>query len=198
MQDVEMPANLVWTKEDERDHDLELALLTALFIKWYGTTLKAIHTITARFFNLGPVPLDDPSVRQIILNAQAAAVAVDATTQKAIAQRIAQGLERGLTARQIAYGTEDFPGIDGLFDETWKNRPLTVARTEIQKAQLEASINRFRKLGNGAVTHLLVTDGDFDAFCENRNGTIVPISNPPSMAHPNCRLAVSPILGGIP
>lgn len=189
-----MPAELVETKEDERDHDLELALLTALMIKWYGTMLKAMHTITIRFFNLGPIPLDDPAVRQMVLKARAAAVAVDATTQRLIAKRIADGLERGLTAREIAFGADDFVGLDDLFDQTWKNRPLTIAQTELQKAQVSASVNRFRQLGRGVVTHLLISDGDYDQPCADRNGRIVPIGQEPSLNHPNCRLSVSPII----
>ena len=189
-----LPAELVETKDDERDHDLELALLTALFIKWYGTMLKSMHILTLRFLGLMPIPLDDPSVRFAVLEARGAAVAVDATTQRLIAERIAAGLERGLTAREIALGTEDFAGIDGLFTETWAHRPEMVARTEIQKAQVKASVNRFRQLGRGAITHLLISDGDFDAACSARNGTIVPISQQPDLLHPNCRLSVSPVI----
>ena len=189
-----MPAELKQNDDlGERDHDLEQALIIALFIKWYGTMLTAIHTISVQALGVTPVGLDDPSVRQMVLEAQGAAVAVDAATQKLIAQRIAEGLALGLTAKQIAYGTDDFAGIDGLFEETWKNRPLTVARTEMQKAMLAASINRFRQLGRGIIGHLLISDGDFDAFCAARNGTTVPISQAPSLAHPNCRLSVSPV-----
>jgi len=187
-----MPAELK-QNEDARDHDLEQALLIALFIKWYGTVLTSIHTLTIRALGITPVALDDPSVRQMVLEAQAAAVAVDQATQKVISQRIADGLALGLDVNQIAHGEGDYPGIDGLFEETWKSRPETVARTEIQKAMLLASVNRFRQLGKGQVSRLLVFDGDYDDYCATRNGTIVPISAPPQMAHPNCRLSVSPL-----
>jgi len=179
-----------------RDDDLELALLTAIFVLWYGATLRAVHTLVLRVLNLSTVPLDDPSVRQIVLSARAAAVAVDATTRRMVAERIHDGLMRGLTASQIAYGTPEFPGIDGLFDETWKSRPLTIARTELQKAQLQATAQRFQTLGRGVVTGLLAHDGDHDAACAARDGRIYPVSQPPSLLHPNCRLVVSPVIGG--
>jgi len=105
---------------------------------------------------------------------------------------------RGLTASQIAYGTPEFPGIDGLFEDTWKSRPLTIARTELQKAQLQATVQRFQTLGRGVVTGLLIHDGDHDAACAARDGRIVPVSQSPSLLHPNCRLTVSPVIGGHP
>lgn len=177
-----------------RDNDLERALLILLFIKWYGTVLRAVHQVASAVLGLGALPLDTAAIAQQVLSAQASAVAVDAATQKLIAQRIADGLRQGLTSREIAYGTADFPGIDGLFDETWKNRPLTVARTELQKAQLEATKQRFLTLGRGRVEGWLASDGDYDDYCAGRNGVVFPLNNPPSMAHPHCRLTLSPIL----
>lgn len=178
---------------DVWDSDREHEALLAIFVLWYGTMLKAVHTLTLLYLNLGPVPLDDPAVKRAILEARGAAIQVDNQTRKMIAQRIAEGAQRGLTAEEIAYGTEDFPGIEGLFTETWKSRPLTVARTELQRAQLTASVDRYRQLGKGVINALYVSDGDHDAFCAGRNGTIVPINQPPSLAHPNCRLTVSPV-----
>jgi hypothetical protein len=187
-----MESDHVW------DHDLELELLTSLFVLWYGTMLKAVHTLTVHVFGLGPVPLDDPAIKRMVLQARAAAVHVDQATQKAISERIAKGAYMGLTPYQIAYGTEDFPGINGLFDETWRSRPLTVARTELQKAQLAATVDRFRQLGRGVVDRVRARDGDFDAACAARNGQTYPISNPPGLLHPNCRLTLSPVFTGMP
>ena len=180
---------------EARDDELELALLTALFIRWYTTSLRAVHTLVIRVFNLPPIPLDDPAVRKAVLAATAEAAVVDATTRRLIVDRIVQGLQRGLTPAQIAYGTPEFAGIDGLFETTWKNRPLTVAQTVIQKAVLKATIDRYRQLGKGVVTHLLIHDGDYDKFCADRNGTTVSIGNEPELAHPHCRLSVTPVFG---
>ncbi len=179
-----------------RDDDLERALLIAIFVLWYGTVQRAVHTLVLHVLNLSPVPLDDPSVRQMVLAGQAAAVAVDATTRRMIAQRIAIGLEQGLNARQIAHGTSDFPGIDGLFEDTWASRSDTIAKTELQKAQLQATVNRFRTVGRGVVTGLLAHDGDYDAGCAARDGRIYPVGQPPDLLHPHCRLTVSPIVFG--
>jgi hypothetical protein len=179
-----------------RDDDLEEALLTAIFIFWYGTVLRSVHTLVIRMLNLGPVPLDDPAVRQMVLDARAAAVTVDAHTRKLIAKRIAEGARLGLTPQQIASGTKDFEGIDGLFLKTWKNRGATVARTELQRAQLRATMQRFLTVGRGIVVAVRARDGDHDPSCAARNGRVYPLGNPPDLLHPNCRLTLSPVLAG--
>jgi hypothetical protein len=179
-----------------RDDDLELALLTAAFVLYYGSAMRAVHTVVLHVLNLGPVPLDDPAVRMIVLKARAAAVAVDATTRRMIAQRLHDGLMQGLGPLEIAHGTPTFPGIDGLFEDTWANRSETIAKTELQKAQLQATVQRFQTLGRGVVTGLLAHDGDHDAACAARDGRVYPVSNPPDLLHPNCRLTVSPIVNG--
>jgi hypothetical protein len=182
--------NGVWDTNYEQD------ALIALFILWYGAMLKAIHTITLTMLNLGPVPLDDPAVKRMILQAQASAVVVDAQTRKLIAKRIADGTSRGLTYKEIAYGTADFEGIDGLFDVTWKSRAETVARTELQRAQLRATVDRFRQLGRGAIIGVRASDGDYDAACAARDGRVYPIGSEPDLLHPNCQLTLDPVYHG--
>lgn len=178
---------------DVWDSDLEHELLLATFVLWYGTVLKAVHTLTVTMLNLGPVPLDDPAVSRMILEARGAAIQVDATTRKMIASRLAEGARLGLSPAQIAYGTDDFPGIDGLFRQTWKSRPMTVARTELQRAQLRATVDRFRQLGRGIISEVIAHDGDYDSACNARNGRRYPVSSPPDILHPNCTLSLSPV-----
>lgn len=190
----------LFTKQSEaeapRDDDLEKDALLAIFILWYGAMWKAVHKVTLTVLKMPYAPIEPSALKQAVLAAQAEAAVVDATTKRLIVQRIANGIDRGLTPYQIAYGTNDFPGIDGLFEQTWKNRPLTVARTVLQKAQLQASIERYRTLGRGRVSHLLVHDGDYDDYCATRNGTTVPIGTALDLAHPNCRLFVTPVFIG--
>lgn len=175
------------------DSDLEHELLLATIVLWYGAVLKAVHTLTVTMLNLGPVPLDDPAIKRMILEARGAAIAIDVQTRKLIAQRLADGAALGLTPSQIAYGTKDFPGIDGLFGETWKSRPMTIARTELQRAQLRATVDRFRQLGAGRISRVRANDGDYDGYCNARNGREYPLSQAPDLAHPNCRLTLTPL-----
>ena len=186
------------TKQDDqslhRNDDLEQELLIAAFVLWYGAILKAVHEVTITFLGIGPIPLSDPSVAQMVLKARAAAVAVDNTTRKQIARTIAEGAQMGLSPAQIATGTDDFPGISGLFDVTWKGRPEMVARTELQKAQLAATVQQWGHLARGRIAGWLANDGDYDAQCAARDGRVYPAGNPPDLLHPNCRLTISPIL----
>ncbi len=179
------------------DADLSREALTRIFAKRYVAMLRAIHALTARALNLTPdeFRLDDPSVRRAILEAGARAVRVTETTQKAIAAMIADGHARGLSNWEIANGTDDFPGIERLFNETWAGRAELVARTEMAHAQIAASINRWRT--TGMIHEVELRDGGHvtsDAACTSRNGRRYPLSNPPQLLHPGCTALVVPIL----
>jgi hypothetical protein len=169
--------------------DYERERLEELFIGRYGGMLRAVHGLLTRALNRNVPPPDNVAMRHILLEARARAVKVDATTQFAIAAMLADGLRRGLSAEEIANGTPDFPGIEGLFTKTWAGRAKMIARTELQNAQLRASVDQFRTAG---IKWVVARDGDYDPGCAARNGKTYPISNPPQLLHPNCRLVVSP------
>ena len=180
-------APLVW------DAELERASLTNLFFGRYGGMLRAVHGLMTKAYNRNIPPPDSVAIRHMLLEARARAVQVDATTQFAISAMIAEGNRRGLNVREIAYGTADgeFPGIEGLFEKTWKGRPETVAVTELQHAMLRSNVDRFRAMGG--VTSYRASDGDYDAPCAARNGRIYPLDSPPDMNHPRCRLTIAPV-----
>lgn len=177
-----------------RDHDLELAALTLIYVKWYGIMLRAVHGLAVHILNLGPIPLDNAAIHQSLLTASASATVVEAATRKAVAMRIAEGLRLGLTREQIIRGDgADYPGLNGLFGQTWGNRNLTIAKTELQKAALDSTVGRFQTLARGRLEGWAVSDGDYDTQCAERDGTVVSANNPPALLHPNCRLTISPI-----
>jgi hypothetical protein len=183
--EVKLDAPLVWNA------DLERASLTNLFFGRYGGMLRAVHGLLTKSTNRFIPPPNSADIRHMLLEARARAVQVDTVTQFAISAVLAEGTRRGLSVREIAYGTEDFPGIEGLFERTWKSRPETVARTELQHAMLRANVDRFRAMGD--VRAYRAHDGDYDAPCEARNGQEFPLDKPPEMLHPNCRLTITPI-----
>jgi post-segregation antitoxin (ccd killing protein) len=187
--EVEAKAPLVWNAE------LERASLTNLFFGRYGGMLRAVHGLLTKSTNRFIPPPDNVSIRHMLLEARARAVQVDATTQFAISAVLAEGTRRGLSVREIAYGTPDFPGIEGLFEQTWKSRPETVAVTELQHAMLRSNVDRFRALGG--VTGYRASDGDYDQPCAARNGRIYPLDSPPDMNHPRCRLTIAPVFSEI-
>ena len=176
------------------DDDQERKLLTQLMVLMYLSMLTTVQKMATLVLRLQLIDLsvDSSAVRRFVLEAGARAVMVDATTQKMIAQTIARGQMLGLSNWEIANGSRDgsFGGIEGLFSETWKGRAEMVVRTELQKAMLEASVDRFRS--SGVVRWVRATDGDYDPACAARNGRIYPIGNPPQLLHPRCRLQITP------
>jgi hypothetical protein len=184
--------------EDIYDADAEQAQLFVLLSARYRTLLKTIHEAVREEYDLDPdtFRLDDPSVRRVLEDCAERVVRIDETTREAIRETLQEGQRRGYSLYQMANGVpkDDYRGIEGLFEETWKGRPETVARTEITHAQRTAALDRYA--ATGLVDRVRIIDGDYDSVCASRNGTVVPLADRPDLAHPNCRMVVSPILRG--
>lgn len=176
------------------DSDNERRRLIEIVALMYLAMLFAMQRLATQVLHLRLTDLnvDKAVARRFALEASARAVMIDATTQKMIGQTIARGQMLGLTNAEIANGTADgsFAGIEGLFSETWKGRAEMIVKTELQKAMLDASVDRFN--ASGVVKWVRAHDGDFDEACSRRNGRIYPISNPPQLLHPNCTLVLTP------
>jgi len=176
-------------------------LLAVLEKYWLGI-LKATNHLVAIHFDLSEddFRLDDPTTRRFLQNAATSVVRIDETTRAGIAATLEIGQARGYSNWQLAYGVpaDGYPGINGLFRETWKNRALMVARTELMAAQRDAAVERY--LASGVVDRVQIIDGcQWDDACCTRNGTIVPIEQAPTLNHPNCTLVLVPVLRlGVP
>lgn len=187
------PLDGLWDGAYERQRLLDL------FAGRYEGMLRAVNVLLERALAMPPgaLRLDDAAVRRFILTQAAGRVVrIDETTQTALRAAIAEGQQRGLSAFEIANGTRDgtFPGIEGLFKETWASRPMTIARTELQHAQIRSAVDRYA--ASGMVDGVTARDGGFadsDSLCVARNGRFYPSSlPPPELAHPNCTLVVVP------
>ena len=143
----------------------------------------------------GAFRLDDAATRRLLATAAEQVVRIDEVTRTALREVLQEGQRRGYSDTQIADGVpaEGFKGVQGLYLETWRGRPETIARTELSVAQVEASLDRYE--ATGLVSRVeLVEHTDTDDECAQRNGRVVPISSRPQLNHPNCRLAVVPIV----
>jgi hypothetical protein len=105
---------------------------------------------------------------------------------------LAEGTRLGLSREEIANGTDTFPGVAGLFQQTWKGRALTITETELQHAALKANVELFQN--QPEVVAMLAHDGDYDAACAARNGREYALNNPPTLLHPRCKLTVTPVV----
>lgn len=182
--------------DDVYDGDAERERLSDILEQRYLQMLRAVHATMIELFGLDAerFRLTDSAVNQILVEAAHQVVRIDETTRQLIAEQLRVGQALGLSTWEIAHGRPDigYRGIEGLYSETWKGRADTIARTELQHAQNEASINRYA--ATGMVDHVEIVDGDYDAACAERNGRIVPISERPQLLHPNCTLALIPVL----
>lgn len=175
------------------DQDDEQQRLGEIMDAAYGRVIRAVHQVVAESFpNAENFRLDDSATRRLLHEAASRVVRIDETTRQAIATMLQRGQEMGLSAWEIANGTDEFPGIEGLFRETWRGRAETVARTELQHAQNRAAVDRYQ--ATGLVDRVELVDGDEDQVCAARNGKVVPLEQVPGLAHPRCTLLCIPIL----
>jgi len=184
--------------EDVYDAEDEQGRLARILFPRYLRMLEAVHQLLQSVFPfLSPdeFRLDDPATRKQLALAAEQVVRIDASTRDQLRAVLQEGQQRGYSAFQVAEGVpaDGFGGIRGLYLETWKGRAETIARTETANAALHASYDRYA--ATGLVERVqLVEHEDTDDVCAARNGTVVPLSAKPGLAHPNCRLSVIPIV----
>jgi len=183
--------------DDVYNSDQEQARLFAILEQRYLQMLSAVQAALIRLFPYwsDQFRVRDQDVNALLRDAAQRVVRIDETTRQNIAEQLRIGQSLGFSNYEIAYGRPDvgYHGIDGLYQETWKGRAETIARTELQHAQNESALNRYA--ASGLVDHVKIIDGDeWDLPCAQRNGRIVPITEHPELNHPNCTLVVVPVL----
>ena len=183
--------------EDVYNSDDERKRLADILEQRYVAMLNAVHQAMIRLYGLDPkrYVVSDAAVNQLLVDAARRVVRIDENTRQAIAEQLRIGQELGLTTYEIANGNPaiGYRGIEGLYAETWNGRAQTIARTELQHAQNEASLNRYA--ATGMVDMVRIVDGDdWDLPCADRDGRVVPISERPQLNHPNCTLVLVPVL----
>lgn len=168
--------------------------LAAIFERRYMAILKLITAAVQRSFGIDRFRLTDSDVNRVLVEAGRRIVGIDETTRQQIVEQLRLGQELGLSNWEIANGVEKigYRGIEGLYKQTWAGRAETIARTEIQHATNEATLNRYA--ATGIVDMVEIVDGDDDEPCRSRNGRVVPLSERPQLAHPNCTLMLVPVL----
>lgn len=175
----------------------EQGLLARILFPRYLRMLQAVEDLVASLFQLTPQQfrVDDPAARQQLALAAEQVVRIDRSTRQQLRDVLAEGQKRGYSDFQVANGVPEdgFGGIRGLYLDTWKGRPETIARTEMATAQVSASLDRYA--ATGVVSRVqIVENEDTDAPCAARNGTVVPIGSKPGLLHPNCRMALLPVV----
>ena len=186
------------TLEQVYDEREEQARLLVILDPRYLRTLAATHEVVAAALpelTMADFRVDDAATRALLAEAAQQVVLIDETTRSAIREVLQEGQRLGLSNWELAHGSAaaGFVGIEQLFTVTWASRAETVARTELANAQNVSALDRYA--ATGLVSQVeIVEHEDTDAECAARNGQRVPLSEKPGLLHPNCRMAVIPIV----
>jgi hypothetical protein len=125
--------------------------------------------------------------------------AINQTTRDDVASTVADGLSNGKTLTEIA---DEVRGLLG--GDSYKNRSMTIARTESMHAYSVTSVAAFHE--SGVVDSVEYADNpdhqdDYGAedglSCSERNGLVTPLDEAQlhiDSEHPNGSLAVIPVL----
>ncbi len=185
---------------DVYDSEAEMRRLFDILGPRYVAMIVAVHNSLRRLLpnvNILSFRVTDADVAYMLTQAAQQVTMIDETTRAAIREQLVIGQANGLSTWEIANGNPDigYRGIAGLYMETWKGRAEMIARTELQHAQNEASLNRYQRAG---IEQVEILDGDeWDQPCAARNHRIVPVTDRPQLNHPNCTMTVVPVVQGI-
>lgn len=142
--------------------------------------------------------LANPRIHQTLNLLARRITGINETTKGDVAKIVTDGLHEGLTTAEIA------DNLTGLYEETYKNRSVTIARTESQVSYNLATTDAYRQ--SGVVTAMQLHDNanHTDAYgaadglsCAERNGVVTDLDGVQLHVfseHPNGTLAVSPLL----
>ncbi len=143
----------------------------------------------------------DPRIEHLLRDSGARIAGIHRTTLNAIRTTLADGVSRGYSARQIAYGVpeDEFRGLRDVVTETYRGRALTIAQNEIANARAMAAAEMFQEAG---VQMVYITDGPGCGWASHNSGdsangstrTLIEYQQIP-YAHVNCQRVAVPILG---
>ena len=139
----------------------------------------------------------NPWVREVLDVVGVRVTEINATTRQGIAQVVGDALNEGVTIKDLSNR------LEGLYDETYRGRSETIARTESQVAYNTASVRGYEESGVVSEVELLDnpkhdTDPGSDGLtCAGRNGLIVELAKANThieAEHQNGSMAIAPVV----
>jgi HK97 family phage portal protein len=190
------------TKADPINWREEQKLLAELMDKFYATAGDKAYAMVTGVTGAEGLTFDlaNRNVQRLLTELGKRIVGISETTRLDVSKTVATGLTEGLSPPQIA------DTLTTMFEQTYKNRAATVARTESMVAYNTASTMGYRE--SGVVDRIEMVDNadhpeDYGASdgltCAQRDGMVVDLSDVDrhiEAEHPNGSLALIPILSG--
>lgn len=182
------------------DWQAEEDALAEILSKFYMTTGEQAAANASSLLGVSVSwDLANPHMNQVITRLGTRIRGIAETTRTDVSQTVADGLSAGKTLPEIADDVRTLIGGD-----EYRNRALTIARTESQNGYNSASVASYAD--SGVVDSIEMADNpDHDTdpqpptntTCADRDGLTAALSDAQDYidsAHPNCQLAVLPIV----
>lgn len=193
--------------------DLSLETRDALEIPWDDLDQEMLRELNALYAAAGELAASgvgtavgfevswnvaNPWVRQTLAELAQRVIGTNKTTRQDVSALVAAGLDEGLSLKDIA------SSISGLFEETYRGRAMTIARTESMYSYGLASLMGYRV--SGVVDQVELYDNpehDTDPSpidgltCAQRNGLKVSLDQARvhlDSEHPNGTISLAPVL----
>jgi len=183
----------------EIDWNDELDRLTELLLPHYDRAGTAATNRVAQQLSVGIAwDLANPWVRAVRKRLAEQIVGINDTTREDVQRVVTEALDEGVSMTELS------DRLTGLFDETYQGRSMAVARTESQRSYNSASTAAYQASNKVAAAELMDNPlhgdygGDADGLtCAQRDGMVVSLDDVDTHVfgtHPNCILAVAPVL----
>lgn len=195
--------DMAYKQLDAVNWDEEARLLAEVMDKFYETagTLAASDATSVLGVQVD-WSLSNPNIQRTMSKLGTRIVGINETTRQDVAAIVADSLNEGVTLDELA------SRLTNQFEETYKGRAMTVARTESMYSYGQASATSYAE--SGVVSEIELLDNldhvdDYGASdgltCAERHGLVVPLSDAGKhldAEHPNGSLSIAPVinLGG--
>jgi hypothetical protein len=202
--DVDRRAREAWGKKDFSDLDLDDLLPPGEEWGLLAVLRAAIIDVCRASWALWNVSLDtelafeqsDPAVVRALAQAGQRISGITETTREAVRALLQLGASEGWRLADLVEGRDGVPGLKQTVAQTYANRGMAIARTEVGYGQATATIGRYQAAG---VTRVLIYDNgveDSDPVCTALNGTTQTLAwyQANQLQHPNCLRVASPLL----
>jgi len=184
---------------DDIDWDAEEEALRKVLQRFYVLAGETAFANASAQLQLGIAwDLANPNVRRVLADLAGRIKGIADTTREDVRRVVGAALDEGVTMDELA------ARLEGLFEETYKGRSLTVGRTEAQVAYNRANVLAYQESGVVLASELLdnprhdTDPSPLDGMtCAERNGLVVSLEEAPthiSSEHPNGTLAIAPVL----